>query len=119
MSANLSYTSADQHKIVSDTSLLQSVSLIINIFLCKISLFILLFFYKATVFGDPHIITFDDLEYTFNGKGEFALVHANSKRQKIDVQARFEQMPENIYGEVRATHLTAIAGEFMKHYNRY
>ncbi|KAJ9599570.1 hypothetical protein L9F63_009968, partial [Diploptera punctata] len=63
----------------------------------------------ATVFGDPHIITFDDLEYTFNGKGEFVLLHANSKKQKIDVQGRFEQLPDNRYGEVRATQLTAVA----------
>ncbi|XP_059481831.1 protein mesh isoform X2 [Neocloeon triangulifer] len=62
----------------------------------------------AAVFGDPHIVTFDDLEYTFNGKGEFVLVHADSERQKLDVQGRFEQMPENFYGEVKATQLTSI-----------
>ena len=28
----------------------------------------------ATVFGDPHVYTFDGLPYTFNGKGEFVLV---------------------------------------------
>jgi sushi domain-containing protein 2 len=66
--------------------------------------------YVAAVFGDPHVITFDDLEYTFNGKGEFVLVHADSERQKLDVQGRFEQMPENFYGEVKATHLTSVAG---------
>ncbi|KAJ9599568.1 hypothetical protein L9F63_009966 [Diploptera punctata] len=63
----------------------------------------------ATVFGDPHIITFDDLEYTFNGKGEFVLLRADSEKQKIDVQGRFEQLPDNRYGEVRATQLTAVA----------
>jgi len=63
----------------------------------------------ATVFGDPHIITFDDLEYTFNGKGEFVLLHVDSRRFKFDVQGRFEQLPDNIHGEVRATQLTAIA----------
>ncbi|KAG8228908.1 hypothetical protein J437_LFUL011156 [Ladona fulva] len=65
----------------------------------------------ATVFGDPHIITFDDLEYTFNGKGEFVLVHANTEKNKLDVQGRFEQLLPNIYGEVRATQLTAIAAK--------
>ncbi|XP_076767109.1 sushi domain containing 2 mesh isoform X1 [Xylocopa sonorina] len=63
----------------------------------------------ATVFGDPHIATFDGLEYTFNGKGEFVLVRVNNVKDKLDVQARFEQLPNNIYGEVRATQLTSVA----------
>ncbi|GLH01111.1 Uncharacterized protein GBIM_07324 [Gryllus bimaculatus] len=63
----------------------------------------------AAVFGDPHIVTFDNLEYTFNGKGEFVLVHADSNKAQLDVQARFEQVPRNIYGEVAATQLTAVA----------
>lgn len=62
------------------------------------------------MFGDPHIITFDDLEYTFNGKGEFVLLHADTPKHKLDVQGRFEQLPDNIYGEVRATQLTSVAG---------
>uniref|UniRef100_A0A8D9EU45 Protein mesh n=1 Tax=Cacopsylla melanoneura TaxID=428564 RepID=A0A8D9EU45_9HEMI len=62
----------------------------------------------ATIFGDPHFITFDDLEFTFNGKGEFVLVHADTESQKFDVQARFEQVSPNIYGPVRATQLTSI-----------
>ncbi|XP_076619313.1 sushi domain containing 2 mesh isoform X1 [Colletes latitarsis] len=63
----------------------------------------------ATVFGDPHIITFDNLQYTFNGKGEFVLVRVNNAKDKLDVQGRFEQLPNNLYGEVRATQLTSIA----------
>jgi len=63
----------------------------------------------ATVFGDPHIITFDDLEYTFNGKGEFVLLHVDTRRHKLDVQGRFEQLPPNKFGEVRATQLTSVA----------
>lgn len=64
------------------------------------------------MFGDPHVITFDDLEYTFNGKGEFVLIHANTEKQKIDVQGRFEQMPDNFYGDVMATQLTSVAGRY-------
>lgn len=67
--------------------------------------------FAATVFGDPHIITFDNVEYTFNGKGEFVLVQANQGSNKLNVQGRFEQTPDNVYGEVRATMLTAIAGK--------
>jgi len=54
------------------------------------------------------VITFDDLEYTFNGKGEFVLVHVDSEKFKFDVQGRFEQLPDNIYGPVRATTLTSV-----------
>ncbi|XP_043469976.1 protein mesh isoform X2 [Leptopilina heterotoma] len=62
----------------------------------------------AAVFGDPHITTFDGLEYTFNGKGEFVLVRVNHQKDKLDIQGRFEQLPINFYGEVRATQLTSI-----------
>uniref|UniRef100_A0A1B6DF11 AMOP domain-containing protein n=1 Tax=Clastoptera arizonana TaxID=38151 RepID=A0A1B6DF11_9HEMI len=65
--------------------------------------------YVATVFGDPHVITFDGLEYTFNGKGEFVLVHSDTPKFKLDIQARFEKLPNNFYGEVRATQLTSVA----------
>ncbi|XP_046394346.1 protein mesh isoform X1 [Ischnura elegans] len=67
--------------------------------------------YVATVFGDPHIVTFDNLQYTFNGKGEFVLVHADTEKNKLDIQGRFEQMHYNIYGDVRATQLTAVAAK--------
>lgn len=51
------------------------------------------------------------MTYTFNGKGEFVLVHADTVRHKLDVQARFEAIPNNIYGTARATVLTAVAGK--------
>ncbi|XP_058804487.1 protein mesh isoform X2 [Phymastichus coffea] len=63
----------------------------------------------GAVFGDPHIATFDGLEYTFNGKGEFVLVRVDDLKDKLDIQGRFEQLLDNFWGEVRATHLTAIA----------
>ncbi|XP_044012971.1 protein mesh isoform X2 [Aphidius gifuensis] len=62
----------------------------------------------AAIFGDPHIVTFDDLAYTFNGKGEFVLVRVDTQKDKLDVQGRFEQVGNNFYGEVRGTQLTSI-----------
>nr|WJM99324.1 mesh-x1 [Henosepilachna vigintioctopunctata] len=63
----------------------------------------------AGVYGDPHIITFDGLQYTFNGKGEFVLMKTNVASQRLEIQARFDQMPINEYGQVRATQLSSIA----------
>ncbi|XP_072945598.1 protein mesh isoform X1 [Epargyreus clarus] len=62
----------------------------------------------AGIFGDPHIVTFDDLQYTFNGKGEYVLVRTDHPQLRLDVQGRFEQVPRNIHGAVNATHLTSI-----------
>ncbi|XP_063831983.1 protein mesh isoform X3 [Ostrinia nubilalis] len=62
----------------------------------------------AGIFGDPHIVTFDDLQYTFNGKGEYVLVRTDDPQLKLDVQGRFEQVARNIHGVVNATHLTSI-----------
>ncbi|GAB0092360.1 Protein mesh [Sergentomyia squamirostris] len=61
------------------------------------------------VFGDPHIITFDNAHYTFNGMGEFVLTRVNTGRERLDVQGRFEQVLPNVHGPVRATHLTSVA----------
>lgn len=63
----------------------------------------------AAVFGDPHIVTFDGLQYTFNGMGEFVLLRGNNGRERVDVQGRFEQVARNIHGPVMATQLTSIA----------
>merc|ERR1711993_231437 len=63
----------------------------------------------ATVFGDPHVYTFDGKEYTFNGKGEYVLVRADSPRVKLDVQGRFEQVQDSPYGTVYATQLGSMA----------
>jgi len=65
----------------------------------------------AAVFGDPHFYTFDNMTYTFNGRGEFSLVHVDSVRHKLDVQGRFEAVPNNVYGTSRATVLTGIAAQ--------
>lgn len=63
----------------------------------------------GAAFGDPHFMTFDNLQYTFNGMGEFVLVRVNDGRQRLDVQGRFEQVHRNVHGPVMATQLTSIA----------
>ena len=66
---------------------------------------IFLHFLAASIFGDPHVITFDRFNYTFEGKGEFVLVHADNPVHKLDVHGRFEQRSPS----TNSTHLAAIA----------
>lgn len=63
----------------------------------------------AGVFGDPHFITFDGTQFTFNGLGEFVLARSLDSEQHFEVQGRFEQLPNNQHGAVAATQLTALA----------
>ncbi len=46
---------------------------------------------SAAIYGDPHIMTFDGKEYTFNARGEFRLLI--STRHNFILQGRFEQPP--------------------------
>lgn len=67
----------------------------------------------GSVYGDPHMITFNRNNYTFNGKGEYVLVHADDPKVKFDVQARFEQVPRRFRNmpNIPATQLTAVAAQ--------
>lgn len=40
----------------------------------------------AVVFGDPHFVTFDGMQYSFNGKGEYTLVA--SAKENLTIQGR-------------------------------
>ena len=40
----------------------------------------------GSVYGDPHFITFDRFNYTFNGKGEFTLLHVDNPVHKIGIK---------------------------------
>ena len=37
----------------------------------------------GSVYGDPHFITFDRFNYTFNGKGEYTLVRVDNTVHKF------------------------------------
>lgn len=67
----------------------------------------------GSVYGDPHMITFNKNNYTFNGKGEYVLVHTDDPKVKFDVQARFEQVPKRFrtLPSIPATQLSAVAAQ--------
>ena len=44
----------------------------------------------GVVIGDGNFVTFDNLEYTFNGRGEYDLVTSPDK--ELSVQVRTEQV---------------------------
>ncbi|XP_035228405.1 protein mesh-like [Stegodyphus dumicola] len=67
----------------------------------------------GSVYGDPHFVTFDRVNYTFNGKGEFVLTRVNHRLHKLDVQGRFEQpVPKYHFSPpINGTRLMAIAAK--------
>ena len=59
--------------------------------------------------GDPHVITLDGLQYTFNGKGEFSLIETESNT--FTLQGRMVQAV-SVSGEASlATVFSAIVGK--------
>ena len=81
MVARIIATRGEAHKIALDINHQEEVRTIsqeCNIYLS--SKYINYSKFAATVFGDPHVYTFDGLEYTFNGKGEYVMVRADSPR---------------------------------------
>ena len=56
----------------------------------------------ATSFGDPHFVTFDGVDYTFNGKGEFTMVVEEDSGFELQVrteQAKCTGLSCNIHNE--------------------
>ncbi|KAJ8384933.1 hypothetical protein AAFF_G00197410 [Aldrovandia affinis] len=61
----------------------------------------------GVVFGDPHFITFDGTNYTFNGKGEYYLLE--SPGRGLTIQGRTEPVRLENGTIVNATRLSAVA----------
>lgn len=59
------------------------------------------------MFGDPHITTFDDVNYTFNGLGDFLLVRARDENSSFLLQGRTAQT-----GSAQATNFIAFAAQY-------
>ncbi|XP_026883551.2 sushi domain-containing protein 2 isoform X1 [Electrophorus electricus] len=62
---------------------------------------------SASVLGDPHFLTFDGVTYTFNGKGEYLLLH--SLTHELTVQGRTEPMTSENGSVIMATRLSSVA----------
>ncbi|KAL9985293.1 hypothetical protein ACROYT_G007678 [Oculina patagonica] len=58
-------------------------------------------------FGDPHIITFDGVEYTFNGFGEYTVLSVNTTQ--FILQGRMQPLNGGHNGKSPATVFTAFA----------
>lgn len=63
----------------------------------------------ASSVGDPHIVTLDGLQYTFNGKGEFVLIQTDDNI--FTVQGRMEQILDNKGNPAPGTVFTAIVAK--------
>lgn len=61
----------------------------------------------ASVFGDPHIITFDGASFTFNGQGEYVLLEAQLTDLRVHGRAQTGTMPQGM--KTRGTGLMAVA----------
>lgn len=64
-----------------------------------VAIIINFYFTTAFLFGDPHLITLDRRSFTFNGIGEYVLVHTPAAKG-FDVQARMEKPSSNVSGTV-------------------
>ncbi|XP_012869976.1 PREDICTED: sushi domain-containing protein 2 [Dipodomys ordii] len=61
----------------------------------------------ASAFGDPHFVTFDGTNFTFNGRGEYVLLEGALTDLRVQVRAQPERTDHGT--ETRGTRLTAVA----------
>ncbi|XP_010602217.1 sushi domain-containing protein 2 isoform X1 [Fukomys damarensis] len=63
----------------------------------------------ASVFGDPHFLTFDGTNFTFSGRGEYVLLEGEAYRKDLRIQGRTEPVTTTGGTQARGTGLTAVA----------
>ncbi|XP_060570647.1 fibrillin-2-like isoform X2 [Ruditapes philippinarum] len=63
----------------------------------------------GTFWGDPHFATLDGLNFTFNGIGEFVLLHVSTENITFDLQARTDRTLKKDGNLTDATAFTAFA----------
>ena len=65
--------------------------------------------YTAFTFGDPHIVTLDNLKYTFNGFGEYVLIETQD--DSFTLQGRMIQARDTDGSLISATAYSAIVAK--------
>ncbi|XP_007955589.1 sushi domain-containing protein 2 [Orycteropus afer afer] len=63
--------------------------------------------YLASAFGDPHFLTFDGTNFTFNGRGEYVLLEAGLTQLSVQGRSQPRTMPNGT--QALGTELTAVA----------
>lgn len=66
-----------------------------------------MFILSGASFGDPHILTLDGVEYTFNGYGEYTVLNANNS--EFLLQGRMQPLNGGQGMKSPATGFTAFA----------
>ncbi|XP_036132817.1 sushi domain-containing protein 2 [Molossus molossus] len=61
----------------------------------------------ASAFGDPHFVTFDGANFTFNGRGEYVLLESALTNLRVQARALPRTTPEGTQDQ--GTGLTAVA----------
>jgi len=59
--------------------------------------------------GDPHVLTLDGLEYTFNGLGEYTMVDVHNSNVSFTLQGRTGKALNDNGTAINATVFTAFA----------
>ncbi|XP_072049265.1 sushi domain-containing protein 2-like [Amphiura filiformis] len=63
----------------------------------------------SATFGDPHFVTFDGVEYTFNGKGEYTMIQESDSGYELQVRTEQAECSSCNSTDANATVVTAIA----------
>ncbi|XP_014109212.1 PREDICTED: sushi domain-containing protein 2 [Pseudopodoces humilis] len=61
----------------------------------------------ASAFGDPHFLTFDGLNFTFNGLGEYTLVESDLTSLRVQGRTQQAHLPNGTWAQ--GTGLSAVA----------
>uniref|UniRef100_A0A8C0ZP42 Sushi domain-containing protein 2 n=1 Tax=Castor canadensis TaxID=51338 RepID=A0A8C0ZP42_CASCN len=62
----------------------------------------------ASAFGDPHFVTFDGTNFTFNGRGEYVLLEAPLTDLRVQARAQPEMMTHGMFLSVAAEDKASI-----------